>query len=427
MKCISGFIVHCRVAPFVLAACILCAVPFPLTGHAAARLTTYEKPPVIRASALLPQDMLAGALFHVDENVPTDGYMAHFTLTSDQGTFDAAGQDLLKIRIAELPAIRHLDSMSKTKEFIKAAGKAASKPVRSAVNMVENPVATVKGIPSGLSRFFERVATGAESIASAATNSESSAGQKVTDSASRVGDATVTALGFEESRRQLAKGLGVDPYTTNPVLSQKLTDTAWIAFSGKLGVNTVVSVFVPVSIAISGTTITNDLVYDTPKADLVISNRKRMMEMGVSEELADTLINNRWYSLTVLTSLVTGLESLAGVAGRPDVLTLATLVESEEAARFVASSVQMLARLNGVDVALKEVAARGTVVGIARDGAIVVPAPVDYVSWIPQIARIASRPDLRASRREIRLTGKISTAARHGFTSMGWAIVDSSK
>ena len=28
----------------------------------------------------------------------------------------------------------------------------------------------------------------------------------------------------------MAKSLGVDPYTTNPVLAQKLTDTAWVAF-----------------------------------------------------------------------------------------------------------------------------------------------------------------------------------------------------
>jgi len=317
--------------------------------------------------------------------------------------------------------------MSKTKEFLKAAGNAAIKPVQSAVNMVTNPVETVKGIPAGLSRFFERVATGAKNIADGAKDSDNSGEQKVMDTAGRVGDATINALGFEESRRQLAKGLGVDPYTTNPVLSQKLTDTAWVTFSGKLGVNTVVSVFVPVSIAISGTTFTHDLVYSTSKDDLVIRNRKQIVEMGVNEDLADILLKNRWYSLSVLTSLVTGLESLTGVAGRSEIIKLATIAEIEEEARFIATSVQMLAGLNKTGVRLKEVAARGTVVGIAHNGAIVVPAPVDYVSWTPQIARLASRPDLRASRREIRLTGKMSTAARHGFTSLGWTITDASR
>jgi hypothetical protein len=427
MRSVTGLIKTCRITTSVIAAFLLCAASLPIGVDAAMGETTYEKPPVIRAESILPRDMLAGVFFHVDEKVPTDGYMAHFTLRSDLGTFESPGTDVLRIRIAELPAIRHLDSMSKTKEFLKAAEKAAIKPVQSAVSMVMNPVETVKGIPAGLSRFFERVETGARSIADGAENSDNSGKQKVTDTASRVGDATIDALGFEDSRRQLAKGLGVDPYTTNPVLSKKLTDTAWVTFSGKLGVNTVVSVFVPVSIAISGTTFTHDLVYETSKSDLIIRNRKQMIGMGASEDLADALMKNRWYSLTVLTSLVTGLESLTGVAGRTEIINLATLAENEEEARFIASSVQMLARLNETDIRLKEVAARGTVVGIARNGAIVVPAPVDYVSWTPQIARLASRPDLRASRRGIRLTGKMSTAARNGFAALGWTITEASR
>jgi hypothetical protein len=426
MKFVTGFIVKGLFSRTVIAVFTLCAASLPLSVNATVGEITYEKPPVIRANSVLPQDMLVGTIFRVDEKVPTDGYMAHFTLRSELGTFGAPGKDLLRVRIAELPAIQHLDSMSKTKEFLRAAGDAAIKPVQSAVNMVTNPVETVKGIPAGLSRFFERVESGAKGIANGVTNSDSSGENKVKDTASRVGDATINALGFEDSRRQLAKGLGVDPYTTNPVLSQKLTDMAWVTFSGKLGVNTVVSVFVPVSIAISGTTFTHDLVYNTSKDDLIIRNRKQMIKMGASEELADTLIKNRWYSLTVLTSLVTGLESLSGVAGRTAIINLATIAENEEEARFIASSVQMLATLHRSDMRLKEVAARGTVVGIDRHGDIVVPAPVDYISWTPQIALLASRPDVRASRREIRLTGKMSTAARHELKKLGWTITDTS-
>lgn len=427
MRLVTGFKENSRLFLTVIAGFNLCTSFWSLNVHAAVGEIPYETPPVIRANSLVPQDMLVGPLYRVDETVPTDGYMAHFTLRSELGTFEAPGQDLLKIRIAELPAIHHLDSMSKSKEFLTAAGNAAMKPVQSAVNIVTNPVETVKGIPAGLSRFFERVATGAKNIADGATDSDNSGGQKISDTAGRVGDATINALGFEESRRQLAKGMGVDPYTTNTVLSQKLTDAAWVTFSGKLGVNTVVSVFVPVSIAISGTTFTNDLVYSTSKDDLIIRNRKLLIEMGANEELVDTLIRNRWYSLTVLTSLVAGLESLTGIAGRPEIINLATIAENEEEARFIAASVQMLSVLNKTGVRLREVAARGTVVGVARNGAIVVPAPVDYVSWTPQIARLASRPDLRAPRREIRLTGKMSTAARKGFTSLGWTIADASR
>jgi hypothetical protein len=42
------------------------------------------------------------------------------------------------------------------------------------------------------------------------------------------------------------------------VLAQKLTDVAWVAFSARLGVNTLMSVAVPGSTLISLTSITSD-------------------------------------------------------------------------------------------------------------------------------------------------------------------------
>ncbi len=422
MKFITRFSPNSRIRLAAFAAALLCALPLPPSGYAAPAELTYEKPQLLKASYLLPPNIVAGDLFRVGDQVSTEMYMGHFTLYSDVGTFEVSGENLLKIRIAELPAIRQLDSMSKSKEFLAAAGNAAVKPVKSAVNMVENPVETVKGIPSGLSRFFDRVGSGIKSIANSATDSDSTAGEKGANTAGRVGDFTITALGFEDSRRQLAQDLAVDPYTTNTILADKLTNMAWVTFSGKLGVNTLVSVFVPVSIAISGTAFTNDLVYNTTKSDLIIKNREMMLDIGGSETLADTLLGNRWYSLTVLTSLLTGLESLSKVEGRSQLLELATKAASEEEARFVAATVQMLARMNGTKVSLAKVSARGTVVGIARNGAIVVPAPVDYLSWTKQIALLAQRQDLRAPHRSIWLTGKISTRAREGFEALGWTI-----
>jgi hypothetical protein len=120
------------------------------------------------------------------------------------------------------------------------------------------------------------------------------------------------------------------------VLPQKLTDTAWVAFSGRLGVDLLVSAFVPGSTAISGLSFTHDLVYDTPAADLIVLSRQRMIAMGASDVQAQALLGNRWYSLSALTALVTDLDRLSGVVGRFEVLALAATAtkEKEEEARF---------------------------------------------------------------------------------------------
>ena len=415
-----------RAFSVALSAFLVCMVLVMASGLDAAAMPPFETPPVIKASHLLPPDMLSGPLYKVDDEVPTDGLMGHFTLRSELGTFVVVGRELLRIRIAELPAIQQLNDMSKSQVFLEALARATAKPIESAVDIITNPVQTVQNIPAGVSRLFNRIELGAKKITQATTDPNQTDTQRAETAMSRVGSATITALGFEQGRRQLAKSLGVDPYTTNPVLAEKLTDIAWVAFSGRLAVNAMVTAFVPVSIAISGASFTHDLVYDTPAADLIIMNQQKILAMGASDAQAQTLLNNRWYSLSVLTSLVTELELLPRVTGRPEVIVLAATARNEEEARFFAAGVHLLVRLNEIERPLGKVAGRGTVVGIASRGDVIVPAPVDYVSWAERIGHFAERPDLKAAKRSVWLTGKISPLAERGFQGLGWMLFEAS-
>src|SRR5262249_56686221 len=106
--------------------------------------------------------------------------------------------------------------MSQSKEFLSAAGQAVARPVTSAVNMVMNPVETVEGLPSGVSRLFGRIESGVQSVASAATAPGQSDEQQVASVSERVGTITVDALGYEKERRELAKSGGGGPYTPKP-------------------------------------------------------------------------------------------------------------------------------------------------------------------------------------------------------------------
>src|SRR5215510_4765486 len=195
---------------------LLTAIVLSGAGLAAARgaegQPAFQAPPVLKASELLPPEMLAGPLFRVDDRVPTDGLLGHYTLRSSLGVFLAPGRELLRIRIAELPAIQHLEATSQTDVFLTAAANAATKPLEAAANIIQNPVQTVEAIPAGVSRFFDRVELGAERIAQSASDPTKSGQAKTQETAQRIGSATITALGFEQALRQLAKGLGVDPY-----------------------------------------------------------------------------------------------------------------------------------------------------------------------------------------------------------------------
>ena len=167
----------------------------------------------------------------------TDGLMALFAIRSNVGNFNAPGLEMLRIRVAELPAIAQLQQTSKTGVFAKSVAKNAVRPVTAAGQMVMNPVETVKGLPGGVQRFFGRVGAGAQQITQAATDSEQTGGERATTMASRIGKTTKDILGYEQERRELAKQLDVDPYTTNPVLAPLLDEIAQVAFTAHAGVN----------------------------------------------------------------------------------------------------------------------------------------------------------------------------------------------
>src|ERR1700730_6696207 len=248
--------------------------------------------------------------------MPTDGLTAHFTLRSDVGTFNADGLEMLRIRVAEIPAIVELNQTSKTKVFAQALATNAAAPVAAAGQMVMHPIDTVKGLPAGVGRFFGRVGLGAQKIKEAATTpEEASAGEKAGQVATRTFHTTRDILGYEQERRGPAQKVHVDPYTTNAILAKQLDDFALVAFRAHVGVTTTMSVFIPGSIAITATRVVSTWVYDTPRTDLIVQNQKKLEEIGVPEESVRAFMRNKAFPLSVQTAFVEDLTRVSGVPG----------------------------------------------------------------------------------------------------------------
>jgi len=385
----------------------------------------FETEPVLKAKDLVAPELLKGPHFTVDDRVPVKGFLAYFTIRSDYGTFEAHGIHMFQIRVKEVYALAQLDDMSKTKEFTEAAGRAIARPVTSTVHMLVDPVETIEGFPGGVTRLWDRIKLGSEKAAEAATAPGASGGQKVADVSERVGGITVTALGYEKERRDLAKGLGVDPYTTNPVLSKKLSDMAWVAFSGRFGIQAAMSVLVPYSMAMSAVTITNTTVYDTPQGDLINKDQAIFAETGASEAQVQALMKNKQYSLSVLTALAQGLQRLQGVNGLASIVDFAAAAKTQDETRFVAGSVNILARYHESVAPIAVTTAPGPIIGRTTNGTLVIPAAVDYVAWTERTSRMAQRDDFKAPDRTTWLSGQMSIRARKEFTARGWRVDES--
>jgi len=283
--------------------------------------------------------------------------------------------------------------------------------------MVMHPMDTVTGLPSGVGDLFGRVSLGASTIASSASGSFGSG-----KAAGQAGNATLNALGYDQVRRQLAHKLNVDPYSSDPILTKKLNSVAWVMFSARMTVN-VAMMAVPGSMIISAVTITNDLVYQTPRADLIILVQKKLKSFGLSQEEIVAFTTNTAIPLSLQVTAVKDLEALGNIPGRRAAAVAIGNMMTEYQARFLVTSLHMLHQWSQQSSPITRIYVPGPLVAHDQNGHMILPAPVDYLSWTPRIAGFVIDPQLLAQHNRVLLiTGKMTPLARQQLGANGWSV-----
>src|SRR5262245_20862399 len=407
---------------------IVVALAVALGLTAAGAQSGYEAPAVLRAAEVVPAELLRSSVFKMDERVPTDGLVTKTTFQSPFGEFVAEGPGMVPVRAAEIQALDVLSKTESSEIFQKAMAASMKRTGQSLKTAVTHPVETVKGIPAGVGRFFDRasrdVKTGMQKVGdtkgSGGAESGSSTSAEGKEGAAMAGQ---SVIGYDDARRRLAKYLGVDPYTRNKVLADKLDGAAWAVWGGEFGPDTVIG-FVPGGFAIKFTRDwVSDLVWDMTPGDLRVRMETHLKGLGVAQDPIDRFLRQPSFTHTVRLALVDSLVALGPGPGRPDVIDWALTAASETQSRFMAGSVAILARHHQAAAPITGIRVAGTVLGETADGAVVVPAAVDYVSWTERVARFAARPDLAAAKtRRLWLAGKLSPRTRQELTARRWTI-----
>ena len=384
----------------------------------AATLPPVEPMPTLDAATLAPAGLLNGTGYTVDPKAPVVGYMGQFTLRAPAGTFTADGTEMLAIRVGELAAIAQLGQLSQSGVFADALAASAKKTGAAIGQAVMNPVETVSGIPAGVGRFFQSAST----KVSRATESNTSQGAGTSEAAKDL-------LGVNNAKRQIAKKVGADPYTTNPVLAKQLDDLAQAAFAGGVSLDVAMAVTTAgVATAISTTASVSNLVWEKSPEDIRTINEKKLAAMGVGADTVRAFVTNRWLTPPLSVPLVDDLAQIQAAKGRAAVVKLASTVASEGEARFMRNAVSMARQVSTErdPVVSLDVAGRVLVVG-TRSGRLEVPVPVDYVVWTEPVRAFAERKNLKGTQREILVTGLASAKAREGLQATGWTIQEHSK
>jgi hypothetical protein len=381
----------------------------------------------LSASDLLDPSLLQGTAHRVRDSVYTDGYMAHFQIDTDFGTFDAIGVPQVSHRIAEAEAVRQLAEVSKSDLFAEGLKRSIEQPIDAVKNIVTNPVESVKGVPKTVGHFFSKAGASIErGVRKVKDSAEAEESPSTADVGRGLARGAMNIAGFDKARLDTARQLGVDPYSDNVRLQEEMDKVTWAFFAGGLPLR------IGAAAASAGTAVTATQVVGIPEetyaltqSELALRDQRSLAAMGLRAEDIQTFQVHPSLSTTRRHRIVTALEALPGAAGRGKIILLANACESPEQADFLVAALSMLGSRQSSGAAdYKELHVFGRLAGaVTSTGLLEVPAPVDYVTWTEQVASFAERDDLGTAPKVLLHTGQLSAAAAEGFSARGWKTV----
>ena len=123
---------------------------------------------------------------------------------------------------------------------------------------------------------------------------------------------------------------------------------------------------------------------------------------------------------------VNSLVRLKGAGNAASIVELNSVVESEEQARFLCRSLEMLDHYNGKVAKFRELRPYfGVPAAVTADGTMVVAASVDLLSWTKTAAEFAAGRDATGKQPLLLVTGPLTKRAHEGFVSQGWRVEES--
>lgn len=397
-----------RAVAWVASAAIACiAVATPMQARAANE--GFEPEPTLPYSGFAGLPPQRGSNYHVASPVPVVGFYGQFTLHTELGDLQADGASLLKQRIAEIQPALELQQLSGSKVFAEALGKSAQGGAEAIGRAVAHPVDTVKNVPAGIGRFFKSVGHTVQNVASSDSDSQ--------------GNAVADALGINKAKRQLAKKVGVDPYTTNPFVAKRLNELAQAAVAGGISIDVALAVSTGgAAMIVSATKTVSNLAWSLPPEDIREMNDKELAKLGVDEASRSRLLGNRWYTPTMALSFVESMKALGVREGASTFTALAAGAQSEVEARFYIAQLRMAHRYAEDGHAITGIERQGRIGAFRTTGdGLFVPAPLDYLTWTEGVKAVVDADadrDLRT--RTVWFSGGASPTATAELRRAGW-------
>jgi hypothetical protein len=431
----------------------LCPLVFACSAHAS---DAFEPEPVLKAPLLVQAPLLSGPDFRVVPEVAVRGYMANFLIDTKFGPMRADSVEMLAIRIGELPAMQALDEASRSGAFATALAARAKKTGSAIVNVVTHPVDTITGLPRGVARYlgaqWDKWSGRAQSVSDRSAREFENRGDPYrappgpmtamrdapaetppppddgknrswyARAGSEVAREGKRYLQYNSQRREMAKLLGVDPNSSNPVLNEELDTLAWAAVWGNFSAGTALGQIGGSAATVIGDTgKLNQYVLSKTPEQLRADNEKRLLALCTDETAVRSFLRRGGFTDTLRTALVLTLEKLAPKSGCNGLLELAAKTHGEVEARYLVNALKLIAQQPEAEGG-ELLTAGAAVAWRTPAGKLILPLPVDYLTWNTDLAAFFNRPSLRAADKLVLIGGEASMLAQRALTGRGWSL-----
>lgn len=417
-----------RTALAVLAlASWLCACASPPPDGALPRLGPedtdpalgYEQPPVLRAGDVLQPELARGPHHRVRDDVGSDGFLRLYTIDTDWGTIEAAGDVELRLHVQAIRSIAALDAVAEGRDFEAARERAVAEPFVARFALVEEPVTDLHGMPPAAWEEVLRIAAVAPDRRSADESGVRAA-----------------ALAFGAAKRQIARRLGVSPYAPLAPLQRELNRVAWAVSAGGLEPARVPALaessVAPRPEDIFPAERLAELYRSDSPEDLRRHNRIELSVMGVPADVMEQFLSHAAYSPREQTGVVESLVLMEPARDRGEYVRVALRAGSRRDAWFYLVNSAILSFHHHRVAPLERLIALDGRVAAAytRERRLIVPAAVDELLWTRPVERFAQTlastqlPGEPIEARELWLSGSLSPTARSHLEALGIRVVE---
>jgi len=231
-------------------------------------------------------------------------------------------------------------------------------------------------------------------------------------------------LKYNSSRNDIARRLGFDPNTSNPYIVERLDSLAWAAVWGNFSAGQALATIGGTAadvIADSG--MVNEYVLNHTPEQIRERNEKQLASVCSDEFGIRQFLRRGGFSDTMRTQLADSLVALAPDAGCNELLELGTVTHGEVEGRYLVNALSQIRKYPRDARHGKLVIAGAALVYVTRDGKLLLPLPVDCLSWTAEVDEFFDRAEFKHGDRTALIGGGITALAQRRLRERGWRVV----